>query len=76
MILFVVPTAIALAARPNRQPGAYAHLSTWRLVGSEIVDGVAHVLETVRRRAKGRTTLATSRTSASSDEHGLHRTGN
>ena len=48
MILFVVPTSVALANRPPRPPALFLHISIWRLVGGEIADGFTRLWTAVR----------------------------
>jgi hypothetical protein len=40
MILFVVPIGVALADHRPTPPPPYRHLSTWRLLGGEFIDGL------------------------------------
>ncbi len=49
MILFVVPTSVALANRPPRPPALFSHISIWRLVGGEIADGFKRLWTAVRK---------------------------
>ncbi len=54
MVLFAVPTGVALAHRvpPRRDP--YPHLSTWQLVREEIVDELRRMWTTTTRRCRRR----------------------
>ncbi len=52
MILFVVPTSVALANRPPRPPAPLRHISLWRLLGGEVVHGVRRLRAAARRFAR------------------------
>lgn len=52
MILFAVPTAVALANRPTQPPRPRHRLSIWKLLGGEIAHTVRAVAKPLRRNRR------------------------
>ncbi len=53
MILFAAPVGVALAHRQPTRPAPYQHLSMWRLLGGELINGLQNLWRWARRLGPG-----------------------